>query len=327
MSNTIRWGIIGTGLIADMFVTDLLENGHTVTAVGSRSQESADAFASKFGIAHAHATYEDLVADDEVDAVYVATPHPMHADNATLALVAGKHVLIEKPFTLNASEADQVVTLAEDEELVVLEAMWSRFLPHMARIREIIAAGTIGEVRTVIADHNQSLPQNPEHRLQNPDLGGGALLDLGIYPVSFAWDILGEPTGIVATAAKTATGVDEQTAIILSYSNGQQALLHTALNTPGPTAASIIGTKGWIGIDGDFYAPTTFTVHGLEGEIIERFDGAVPSRGMQFEAAELERLVAEGATAGELLPPRQTVGIMRTLDEVRRQIDLRYPGE
>ena len=327
MTESLRWGILGTGWIAELFVSDILASGFTVAAVGSRTQESADEFASRFGIAAAHGSYDDLVADPGVDIVYVATPHPMHAENTTLALQAGKHVLVEKPFTLNAAEAQRVVDLAAEKELVVLEAMWTRWLPHMVRLREIIAAGTIGDVRTVIADHNQKLPSDPKHRINNPDLGGGALLDLGIYPVSFAWDVLGEPATVLAISSPTSTGVDRQTAILFGYADGQQAVLHTALDTVGPNTASVIGTAGWIAIRDTFYAPTSFTVYDSEGTVLEEYDTPVAERGMQFQAWEAERLVAAGHAAGDILPPSETVAIMRTLDEVRRQIGLSYPTE
>ena len=327
MTESLRWGILGTGYIAEMFVSDILASGFTVAAVGSRSQESADAFAGRFGIATAHASYEQLAADSGVDIIYVATPHPMHAENTALAINGGKHVLVEKPFTLNAAEAEKLVDLAAEKNIVVLEAMWTRWLPHMVRLREIIAAGTIGDVRTVIADHNQKLPSDPKHRINNPDLGGGALLDLGIYPVSFAWDILGEPATVNAISSPTATGVDRQTAILLGYADGQQAVLHTALDTAGPNAASVIGTDGWVALEGTFYAPTSFTVYSSAGDVVEKFDGAVSERGMQFQAWEAERLVAAGVMAGDVLPPSQSVAIMRTLDEIRRQIGLAYPGE
>lgn len=186
-----RWGILATGFIAGLFVSDLKQNGHTVSAVGSHSQAAADAFAARFDIPHAHASYEALVADPDVDIVYVATPHPYHLEHATLALNAGKHTLIEKPITVNAAQAQQIVDLAADKGLLVLEAMWTRFLPMMARIREVIAAGTLGDVRTLIVDHTQDLPDDPAHRINALELGGGALLDLGIYPVSFAWDLFG----------------------------------------------------------------------------------------------------------------------------------------
>jgi predicted dehydrogenase len=325
--SALRWGILGTGWIAHQQTTDLLGNGFVVSAVGSRSQATADAFAAEFGIPTAHGSYEALVADPDVDAIYVSTPHPSHAAGATLALNAGKHVLLEKPFTLNAGEAHAVVELAASKNLVVLEAMWSRFLPHMLRIREIIAAGTLGEVRTVLADHNQNLPKDPKHRINNPELGGGALLDLGIYPVSFAYDVFGAPSTVMATASMTTTGVDRQTAIVLGFADGQQAVLHTALDTLGPNRAAVIGTLGRIEIESVWYNPTAFTVYDNEGAIIEQFDQPVRNRGMQYQAWELERLVAEGRVAGDILPAAESVQIMETLDEVRRQIGLVYPGE
>ena len=187
----IRWGILATGGIAHAFTADLRTAGLDVVAVGSRSAGSARAFAEQYGIAHAHGSYEALVADPEVDIVYVASPHSHHLAHATLALEAGKHVLIEKAVTLDADEAIALRDLAAARGLLVMEAMWTRYLPHMVRVREIVAAGTLGEVRTVIADHTQRISDDPAHRLNALELGGGALLDLGIYPVSFAVDILG----------------------------------------------------------------------------------------------------------------------------------------
>ena len=328
MSTSLRWGILGTGWIADAQVKDLLADGFTVAAVGSRSQDGADAFAAKYGIPTAHGSYEALVADPDVDVIYVATPHPMHAENTELAINAGKHVLLEKPFTINRAEAERIVALAAEKKVVLLEAMWTRWLPTMVRLREVLAAGTIGQVRTVIADHNQFLSKDPAHRINAPELGGGALLDLGIYPVSFAWDVLGAPTTVTAIASKTATGVDRQTAILLGYADGQQAVLHTALDTAGPNTASVIGTDGWIHIDSVFYNPTSFTVYDSAQNVLERYEPE-PSetRGMQYQARELERIVASGALVGDILSLDETVGIMGTLDEVRRQIDLTYPGE
>jgi predicted dehydrogenase len=327
MAGTLRWGILGTGAIAHLQTSDLLGNGFTVAAVGSRRQVAADAFAAEFGIGTAHGSYEALVSDPGVDAIYVATPHPFHAANAMLALNAGKHVLVEKPFALNAAQAREVVELATRKHLVVLEAMWTRFLPHMLRIREIIAAGTLGEVRTLIADHNQLLSSDPTSRLNAPELGGGALLDLGIYPVSFAVDLFGPPSSVHAIAAKTATGVDRQTAMLFGYPDGRQAVLHTALDTLGPNTAAIIGTAGRIQVDSVWYTATGFTVYDGRGHEIERFDSDVSGRGMQYQAEELERLAGLGDTTGTILPPGQSVRIMEVLDEIRDQIGLRYPGE
>jgi predicted dehydrogenase len=327
MTDRLRWGILGTGGIARLFTSDLNLTDRAVTAVGSRTQQSADAFASAFGIPRAHGSYEALAADPEVDVIYVSTPHPFHAEGARLALEHGKHVLVEKPFTLNAAEARAVVDLAAAKGLVVLEAMWTRWLPHMVRVRELLASGALGEVRAVLADHDQKLPVNPEHRLQNPALGGGALLDLGIYPVSFAWDVFGAPSSVHAISSPTATGVDRQTAIIFGYPGGEQAVLHTQLDARGPSTAAIIGTEARIQIDPVWYTPTSFSLIDPSDAVVERFEQEVPGRGMQFQAFELERLVAAGTVAGEVLPPEQSVAIMGTLDEIRRQIGLRYPGE
>jgi predicted dehydrogenase len=328
MTDRLRWGILGTGWISTQFTSDLLLTGHTVTAVGSRTQQAADTFAAAHGIATAHPSYEALVADPEVDAIYVGTPHPFHAANATLALEAGKHVLLEKPFTLNAAEAQAVVDLASSKKLVVLEAMWTRWMPHMIRIRELLAAGALGELRSLIVDHDQKLPTDVEHRIQNPDLGGGALLDLGIYPVSFAWDVFGEPSSVYALSSPTpVTGVDQNDAIVLGYPDGAKAIINTVLDAAGPNTAVLVGTEARIEIDPVWYNPTSFSLIGPDGTVIERFEQEVPGRGMQFQGDELERLVAAGEIAGTILPPAQTVAIMGTLDQIRAQIGLRYPGE
>lgn len=323
----IRWGILGTGFIAGLQTQDLQEHGFTVQAVGSRSLESARAFAEQHGVAAAHGSYGALVADPAVDVVYIATPHPFHHANALLALNAGKHVLVEKSFTMNAREAEEVFDLAASKGLVALEAMWSRFLPHMIRLREVIADGAIGVVRKVIASHNQNLPKDPAHRLNDPALGGGALLDLGVYPVSLSIDILGAPESIRASASMTATGVDRQTAAIFEYGPGQQAIIDCELDAAGPNRAVVIGTAGWIDIEPTWYNPTPFTVFDAQGNVLERFDQPVSGRGMQYQAAELERLIVSGSTAGTVLPPGQSVAVMAAMDEIRRQIGLSYPAD
>ena len=326
MTTSLRWGILGTGGIAALQTSDLNDNGFTVTAVGSRTQASADEFASRWGIGTAHGSYEALVADENVDAIYISTPHPFHFENALLALNGGKHVLVEKPFVMNAAQAREIVELAEEKGLVVLEAMWTRYLPHMVRIREILAAGTLGELRTLVSDHSQNLPKDPAHRINAPELGGGALLDLGIYPVSFSFDVFGAPTAIHASATKTATGVDAQTTMIFEYAGNQRALLVTALDARGPNTTTITGTEGRIEIDAVWYNPTSFRVYDKDNNVVESYVSDVVGRGMQYQAAELERLVASGAIANDVLSPAETVQIMETLDEVRHLIDLKYPG-
>ncbi|MFC6354687.1 Gfo/Idh/MocA family protein [Luethyella okanaganae] len=327
MTTSLRWGILATGGIAHAFTKDLVLHGFVVQAVGSRSQDSADAFAAEYGIPAAYGSYETLVADPEVDIVYVSTPHPFHAEYAMLALNAGKHVLVEKSFTVNAAQARAVVTLAESKGLLVLEAMWTRFLPHMVRIREILAAGTLGEVHTLIADHTQDLPDDPAHRVNALGLGGGALLDLAIYPISFASSLFGCPETIQASATFKETGADAQVATIFRYPGGQIVSTLSASDTRGPNVATVLGTEGRIDIDSVWYCPTTFRVYDAAGAVVESFESEVVGRGMQFQAAEAERLVADGAISSDILPTSESIQIMETLDAIRAQIGLRYPGE
>lgn len=327
MADKIRWGILATGWIAELFVTDLQLTGHKVTAVGSRTVESAERFAKAFNIPKAHASYEALAADPNVDIIYIATPHPQHVAAAKLGLNAGKHILVEKPFTLNAAEAIEITTLARAKGLLVLEAMWTRFLPHMHRIREIIAAGTIGEVRSITADHRQKLPDDPKHRLNDLALGGGALLDLGIYPISFTWDILGKPDSMHASATFRATGADAQVATIFHYASGAIATTLSSSDSAGPNRACIVGTKGRIEIDRVWYEPTGFHVYASDNTLLETFNQPRIGRGMQYQAEEAEALIAAGKIASALLPPEQTVQIMQTLDTLRAQIGLKYPSE
>jgi predicted dehydrogenase len=322
-----RWGILSTGGIAQQFTRDLLLTGHTVAAVGSRTRASAERFAAHFELPAAHASYESLVADPSVDIVYVATPHPFHYPNAMLALEAGKHVLVEKPFTLNAAQAQHLVTYAADHGLVALEAMWTRWLPHMARLREIVAAETIGELRSMSADHTQRLPDDPGHRLNALELGGGALLDLGIYPVSFASQLFGAPESVQAVATFKETGADAQVATMFRYPGGQIATTYSASTTRGPNVAVVLGSDGRIEVDSVWYTATGLRVYDKDGTLIENFRPAVDGRGMQYQAVEAEQLVSAGQIASDVLPPRETVAIMATLDTIREQIGLRYPGE
>ena len=327
MTERLRWGILATGGIAHAFTNDLKLNGFAVQAVGSRSRESAQAFAEKFDIPNVHASYEALAGDPEVDVVYVSTPHPMHAAGARLMIEAGKHVLVEKPFTVNAREAREIADLAAERGVLVLEAMWTRYLPHMVRIREIIAEGTLGDVRSLIADHTQKLPDDPAHRINALELGGGALLDLGIYPISFAWDLFGAPLTIQATATFKGTGADAQIATIFGYEGAQVASTLSASDTLGPNTAFVLGTEARIEIDRIWYSPTTFRVVGADGSVLEEYRSEVTGRGMHFQAEAVERLVAAGELRGDVLTIDESVAIMGTLDAIREQIGLRYPGE
>jgi predicted dehydrogenase len=319
----LRWGILGTGLIADVFATDLeLTDSGIVAAVGSRSEEAAKRFSEKHGVDRAHSSYESLVADPEIDVVYVATPHPMHRDNAILALEAGKPVLVEKPFTMSSSEARDIVAVAREKKLFAMEAMWTRFLPHIAVIRDWLAQGALGAIVSVSADHGQWFAEDPEFRLFAPELGGGALLDLGIYPVSFASMVLGTPNRIVSISDPAFTGVDAQTSMLFGYENGAQAVLTCTLRAYSPTTASIVGTDARIEIDGDFYAPTSVKLVPRGGEptlVTSEHQG----RGLRHQADEVALRLAAGDLESPMMRLDETISIMETMDTVLAQSTVR----
>ena len=253
MSNStgekFNWGILGPGGIARAFAKDLtFIQGHTIAAVGSRSLENAKKFSAQFG-GTAYGSFEELVADPTVDAIYVATPHPAHHDNVILALNAGKPVLCEKPFAVNSKQAQAMVDAATRNSVALMEAMWARFLPHYAKVREIVDSGVLGPILSIHADHGQRLADQAIARLIEPELAGGALLDLGIYPVSFAHMILGNPSHITSKAVMTDKGVDAQTSMIFSYDSGAQAVLTTTMIEQTPCRAIVAGLNGWLEID------------------------------------------------------------------------------
>ena len=323
----IRWGILATGWIAGLFAADLkLLPDAELVAVGSRTQDAAEAFGERYGAPHRHGSYQALVEDPEVDVVYIATPHPGHRDTALAAIEAGKAVVVEKPFTMDAAEAVELIDAARANGVFVLEAMWTRFLPHMVRVREILAAGTLGDVVSVTAEHGQYFEHDPTHRIFAPELGGGALLDLGIYPLSFASMVLGTPRDVTAVSDPAFTGVDAQTSMLLQYAGGAHAILTTTSYAATNNAAAINGTEARIEIAGTFYVPTSFTVIARDGAVLETFDAPEPGRGMQHQAAEVHRCLRSGELESPVLPLAETLSIMQTMDEVRRQIGLTYPA-
>ncbi|HST81544.1 MAG TPA: Gfo/Idh/MocA family oxidoreductase [Kineosporiaceae bacterium] len=333
LSGTVRWGVIGTGGIAAKFVADLaLLPDAEVVAVGSRSADGAADFGDRFQIDRRHASYADLVADPDIDAVYIATPHPFHAEHALQAIAAGKPVLVEKPFAMNAGEARSVVDAARAAGVFCMEAMWTRFLPHMIRLRELLAEGALGEILAVSADQGMRFEPDPEHRLFAPELGGGALLDLGIYPFSFASMVLGVPETVRASATSAFTGVDQTTSAVLTYSGGAHAVVICTSAAATPMRAWVAGTQGRIEIDRPWYQATSFTLTRMDGST-ERYEtpaGVVQdiaqgrAKGMRFEAAELGRCLRAGLLESPVMPLDETVSILGTLDEVRDQIGLSY---
>lgn len=319
MDDSLRWGVIGTGSIAGSFVADMrLTDSGRVVAVGSRQIDSANRFADRYDIPNRHGSYQSLVADGEVDVVYVATPHPMHYPNTMLALRAGKPALVEKPFTMNAAEARELVETARAAGLFLMEAMWTRFLPHIAQIRRLVSEGALGEIVSVSADHGQWFPLDPASRLFAPELGGGALLDLGVYTVSFASMLLGAPHRIVSLITPAFTGVDGETSMVFRYAGGAQAILSCTCLAQTPCRAAIAGTDARIEIDAKFYAPTTFTLIPRSGEPV-RFDEPHEGHGLRHQADEVARCLREGLGESPMMPLDESVSIMRTMDTVLAQ--------
>lgn len=321
----LRWGLIGTGGIARAFARDLTRtSGHTIAAVGSRTLAKATEFAQQSG-GIPYGSYEELVAAD-IDAVYVATPHPMHAPNTILALNHGKPVLCEKPFAVNSRESASMISAARSNQLLLVEAMWSRFLPHYRKLRELVEEGELGEIISISADHGQNLPLPKYYRLHAPELAGGALLDLGIYPISFAYYLLGKPQSVVAKAEFTPTGVDSQTSMIFRYDTGAHANLTTTLLAKTPCTATVVGTKGTIFIDGDFYTPTSMRLKKVDGSVVE-FPKQYEGHGLREQAIEFAALLQAGKNESDLMSLDDTQSIMETMDEIRAQIELYYPFE
>jgi predicted dehydrogenase len=325
----LQWGILGPGGIANKFAEAVAEfTAGTVVAVGSRDEERAADFASRHGIPRSYAGYDRLVADDEVEAVYIASPHSHHHEHALLAIEAGKHLLIEKALARNAAEVDDIFAAAKRRGLFVMEAMWTRHLPHIDGVRERIAAGAIGDIVTITADHGQALDLPAEHRLKNPDLAGGALLDLAVYPVAFTVDILGAPQEVKALGHLTETGVDGHVSMVLGYPGKTLAQIDTTLWTKTPTTAVISGTEGSIEIDGDFYGPNVARLRRADRArtVVEEWGGPVPN-GFQFEAAEVARCVTAGRQESERMTWDSSRAVIAVLDEARRQVGVVYPGE
>ena len=322
-----RWGIISTGRIANDFAEGVSQLADaTVLAVGSRTQEAADVFGERHGVERCHDSYEALAADPDLDAVYVATPHPFHAPNCIMCLEAGKAVLCEKPFTINAAELEQVVALAREKQLFLMEGMWSRFMPATVKLRELLDSGVIGDINIVDIDFGFRAPFNPQHRLFAPELGGGALLDIGVYSLSFASMVLGRPQRVVSMAHLGESGVDENAAIILGYESGALTTIVTAIRTSTPQQAVINGTLGRITMHPPYWFPERITleVYGVETTTM---DIPMNGNGFNHEAAEVARCIRNGQLESDIMPLDESLEIMRTMDEIRTQWGLRYPME
>jgi len=326
MPDQIRWGILGPGNIAHRLAEGVRAlPDATVIGVASRDESRAASFADKWQIPKRYGSYEALVADPDVDIVYVSTPHPFHAPCSLLAIEDGKPVMCEKPFTVNAQEALTVVEAARRKGVFLMEAMWTRFFPLMARLREIVASGEIGEVRLIHADFGFRAGFNPTGRLFNPDLAGGGLLDVGVYPISLASMLLGTPNRVSGLATLGETGVDESAAIALAYPSGALASLTTGVRINTPHLAIICGTEGSVTIPSPWWVPERMTLKRGRGSV-EYHEPKLAS-GFEYEAAEAGRCLREGLKESPILPLDETISIVDTMDQLRALWGVRYPME
>jgi predicted dehydrogenase len=322
-----RWGILGTGSIARKFAAGVAAVADLeLAAVGSRTQAAADRFAGEFAIDRRHASYAALAADPAVDAIYIATPHSYHMENTLLCLDHGKPVLVEKPFAINAVQGERMVETARAKGVFLMEAMWTRYLPIMVEVRRLVDEGAIGQLRMVQADFGFRAGFNPAHRLFDPALGGGGLLDVGIYPISLAYMLLGRPEQVTALAELGQTGVDEQLATVFRYRGGELALLSTAITTNTPHEATILGTTGWIRIHSPWWVGTALTLH-RAGEPPQRLERPFVGNGYSHEAMEVAACVRAGKLESAIMPLDESLAILHTMDVIRRQVGVNYPME
>jgi len=327
MNTTTRWGIIGTGKIARAFAAALHDTpGAVLAGVASRSSASAEAFAREHGVAQAYGSYQALVDAPDVDLVYIATPHTEHAANALLALDAGKGVLCEKPFTMNRAQAEQVVAKAQANKLFLMEAMWTRFMPALAEVQRIIASGEIGAVNQVTADFGFTAPFDPAHRLFDRELGGGALLDLGIYPLSIAAALLGPVASVTAQADMGATGVDLNTAFILRHAGGGLSACACSVIAHTPVELTVSGPGGSIRMNGRFHQARSITVNRADG-VARTIPTPFLGNGYVHEAIEAQRCWHAGLVESPVMTHADTLALMGVMDDIRAQIGLGYAAD
>ncbi|MGI3783006.1 MAG: Gfo/Idh/MocA family protein [Janthinobacterium lividum] len=327
---SLRWGVIGTG-IAGPFVHALhARTTQRAVAVTARDAAKTAAFAGEHGIDTVHGSVTELIEDPRVEVVYISTPHPLHHSQALQAIAAGKHVLVEKPVAMSAQQAQEITDAGRAAGVLVQEAMWTRYLPQSDIVRQVLADGLLGDVRLVRADFGFVFPFDAEHRLWNAELGGGALLDAGVYPISFASSVLGAPTSVTAAGSLAPTGVDERADLLL-VSDGATALASTSLVTRLPVEASVIGSEGRIDVLSPFFGPSGVTLtigSGPEAEAETWRDTAFPrpNEGLGYQATAFASYVGEGRLESPIHLHAEVVSVMATIDEARRQIALGEPA-
>ena len=327
---TIRWGILGAGRIARKFASDLrLAENCVLMAIGSRSKQSADDFNKEFPAQYCHYSYEELAQNPEVDVIYIATPHSLHYENTLLCLQYNKAVLCEKPFAMNSRQAIEMIKLAKEKKLFLMEALWTKFLPHHIKTLEMIQQGLLGEIRSVLANFGfKPIPPVPA-RIFDPALGGGTVMDIGIYNVFIAMSVLGKPDHIEATMTPASTGVDEQCAILFRYKNGALAQLFSTFSSNLATEADICGTEGRVRLTSRFYEPSS-TIEFSKGKTDPKEIIAVHKEqgfGYQYEARHVNDCLRNGLTESNTVSFADTLLLMETLDKIRKIAGIHYPSD
>ncbi|MCL2092834.1 MAG: Gfo/Idh/MocA family oxidoreductase [Treponema sp.] len=319
-----KWGILGPGMITHKFTAGLkVTPDAELYAVGSRDLGRAEAFAKQHGFAKAYGSYQELVEDKELDIVYVATPHPQHEEAALLCLKHGKGVICEKPFAVNTAQTRRMIDCARSQGVFLMEAMWTRFLPAICKVRELLAEDAIGQVRHVYSGNGFRTEVRPESRLFSLAYGGGALLDMGIYNLSFCSMIFGKaPARIQSQISIGSTGVDEECSALFSYDEHQSAQLYTAIRVANRHGALILGEKGSIYVP-NFGGASSLTLQNQEGT--KELEFPYEATGYQFEAQEVMRCLDEGLKESAVMPLDETLAIIQTMDQIRKQNGLRYP--
>ena len=327
MADPLRWGILGSGRMARAFAGDLkLLPDARLTAVGSRSHEGARSFADEFQVPLRFGSYAELAASDQVDVVYVATPPALHCDHALLCMQSGKHVLCEKPFALSAAQACRMIAASEAHDVLLMEAMWTRFIPAVVQLRRLLAEQKIGVLQLLLAGGAFIPDHDPDSYLFRRDLGGGVLLDAGVYLVSMASMILGPPDRITALGGLASGGIDDHECMLSSHAAGALAMLYVSLRARAAPDLTLLGSKGRIHVAAPIFCPRrlTVTLSGAGEEVLEfPFDGS----GYRFQAAEVAHCVRDGRRDSAVMPRAETLQIMTTLDRIRTQLGVTYPGE
>jgi len=327
MADMMRWGILGTGKIGQR-MGQTLGNipDATLAAIGSRSQKSADAFGAQFDVPHRYASYEGVVNDPDVDVIYVATPNNLHHRDVMMCLEAGKHVLCEKSFTINAAEAKSLIDTARTKNLFLMEAMWTRFFPLHVWLRKAIADGIIGRLKYMNVAFGWRPEPDPTNRFFNRDLGGGTLLDLGVYGFAFVWSLLGKPDHVTSQAVFSESGVDVQSAHVLTYDTGQMAVVSVSLTTHNVRSATVSGEKGKVDFPAYWYKPqqARLEIEGEEPRVVELpYDGT----GQEFEVREVIDCIRAGKTESDIMPLDETLAIMQLTDSIRAEWGLTFPAD